>query len=62
MNAEKLDETLDRRLWGLFVELVLSVAITFELDPDDLFEKILTNAEARALIAKLMDVKALTDA
>lgn len=62
MNAEKLDETLDRRLWGLFVELILSVAVTFELDPDVLFEKILTNEEARGLMAKLMDVKALSDA
>ena len=38
MNADVLRETLDRRLWGLFIELVCSVCEVLEMD-DDLLEK-----------------------
>jgi len=39
MNAEILRETLDRRLWGLFIELVNEVCEVLEVDADDLLEK-----------------------
>lgn len=50
MNAEKLRETLDRRLWGLFVELLLLVSEILGADHDELFEKILTDPKAEKVI------------
>jgi hypothetical protein len=32
MNADVLRETLDRRLWGLFIELICSVCEVLEMD------------------------------
>ena len=54
MNAEILNETLDRRLWGLFQELVCTVAEILGMDTDELFEKILTNQKAEAMISALL--------
>lgn len=53
MNADVLRETLDRRLWGLFIELVCTVCEVLELDAQDLFEKMLANPEAEAMIMAL---------
>ena len=53
MNADVLRETLDRRLWGLFIELVCSICEVLELDPQDLFEKILADSKAEAVIMTL---------
>jgi predicted nucleic acid-binding Zn finger protein len=43
MNADVLRKTLDRRLWGLFIELVCSVCEQLEMDAQDLLEKMLAN-------------------
>jgi hypothetical protein len=40
MNAEWLRITLDKRLWELFFEIVSIVATFFDIDRDDLLEKI----------------------
>jgi hypothetical protein len=53
MNADVLRETLDRRLWGLFIELVCTVCEVLELDAQDLFEKMLANPKAEAMIMAL---------
>lgn len=53
MNADVLRETLDRRLWGLFMELVCTVSEILEMDADDLLEKMLTNPKAGAMIMAL---------
>ena len=39
MNADVLRETLDKRLWELFIELVSAVCKILEMDADDLIEK-----------------------
>jgi DNA-binding XRE family transcriptional regulator len=38
---------------GLFIELACSVCEVLELDTDDLFEKILANTKAEAMILAL---------
>ena len=53
MNADVLRETLDRRLWGLFIELVCSVCEVLEMDGDDLIEKMLANPKAESMIIAL---------
>jgi len=54
MNAEILNETLDRRLWGLFQELVCTVTEILGMDVDGLLEKMLTNQKAEAMISALL--------
>lgn len=53
MNADVLRETLDRRLWGLFIELVCSVCEVLEMDADDLLGKMLANPKAKSMIIAL---------
>jgi hypothetical protein len=50
MNAECLRITLDKRLWGLFIETIRIIADIFDIDADDLLERILTNSNAEALL------------
>jgi Transposase DDE domain. len=57
MNAEWLRMTLDKRLWELFLEIVSIVAAVFDIDCDDLLEKILTNSDAEKLMAVFLDSK-----
>ena len=49
MNAECLDITLDKRLWELFLETIRVIAEVFDMDADNLLEKILTNPQAEQL-------------
>jgi hypothetical protein len=51
MNNECLRMTLDRRLWGLFLETVRVIAGVFEADADDLLKKILTNPKVEQLVS-----------
>ena len=55
MNADILRQTLDRRLWGLIIELLVQIALVFDTDIDSLLEKIFTNNNAQNLINKMMD-------
>jgi Transposase DDE domain. len=57
MNAEWLRMTLDKRLWELFLEIVSIVAAVFDIDSDDLLEKILTNHDAENLMAVFLENK-----
>jgi len=50
MNAECLRMTIDRRLWGLFVETVQVVAEILNMDADDLLERVLTHPDAEQLL------------
>ena len=53
MNAEVLKETLDSRLWGLFIDLVCAVSEIFEIDADELIERMLANPKAETMIMAL---------
>lgn len=53
MNADVLRETLDRRLWGLFIELICTVCEVLEMDADDVLEKMLTNSKAETMFMAL---------
>ena len=53
MNADMLRETLDKRLWGLFIELICNVCEVLEMDADDLLKKMLVNSKAESMILKL---------
>lgn len=55
MNAEWLRMTLDKRLWGLFLEIVSIVAKVFDVDCDDLLQTILTNPQAESLMVPLLE-------
>jgi len=57
MNAEILNDTLDRRLWELFQELVCTVAEILGMDADEL----LTNQKAEAMIAALLKNTVMDD-
>jgi hypothetical protein len=57
MNAEWLRMTLDKRLWELFLEIVCIVATVFDIDSNDLLEKILTSPNAENLMAVFLDNK-----
>lgn len=61
MNAEILNETLNRRLWGLFLELVCTVAEALGIDADELLEKMLINPKAEAMISALLINLAVDD-
>jgi len=50
MNAECLQMTLDRRLWELFLETIRIIAEAFDIDADDLLERILTDPKAEQLL------------
>jgi hypothetical protein len=55
MNAEFLRMTIDRRLWGLFLETIQIVAGILEIDADDLLERVLTNPDAEQLINRFFE-------
>ena len=57
MNAECLDITLDKRLWELFLETIHVIAEVFDMDADDLLERILTNQEAEKLFSLFFESK-----
>jgi len=61
MNAEVLNQTLDRRLWGLFQELVRTVGEILGMDADEMLEKMLTNQKAEAMISALLINFAIDD-
>jgi len=61
MNAEILNKTLDRRLWGLFQELACTLAEILGMDADELLEKILTNQKAEAMISIMLTTCNLDD-
>jgi predicted nucleic acid-binding Zn finger protein len=50
MNAECLRMTLDRRLWGLFLETIRVIAELLDIDADDLLRRVLTNAQAEQML------------
>lgn len=55
MNAECLRMTLDRRLWGLFLETIQIIATIFDIDADDLLKQIMTEPEAEQLLNLFME-------
>ncbi|GHT61442.1 IS4 family transposase ISDha5 [Bacteroidia bacterium] len=54
MNADSLRQTLDRRLWGLFLEMIRVVADLFEIDADELLGKMLTDPIAEQRLTKML--------
>ena len=55
MNAERLQMTLDRRLWELFLETVRIIAELLEIDSEDLLGKLLTNPEVELLLNPIIE-------
>ena len=55
MNAECLRMTLDKRLWGLFLETIRIIAEALDIDADDLLRRVLTNAEAEKMLMPLFE-------
>jgi hypothetical protein len=53
MNADVLRETLDKRLWGLFIDSVCAVSEILKIDVDVLLERMLTNPKAETMIMSL---------
>lgn len=50
MNKECLRMTLDRRLWGLFVETVRVIAEVLDMDADDLLKRVWADPKAEQLL------------
>jgi hypothetical protein len=55
MNADRLRQTLDERLWWLFVEIIQTLVAVLEMDADELLEKIVTNPAVEQLIANMLE-------
>jgi hypothetical protein len=55
MNDEWLQMTLDKRLWGLLLDIVGIVATVFDADSDDLLKKILTDPKVECLMSRLLE-------
>ena len=55
MNAENLRMTIDRRLWGLFVETIQVVAEILDMDADELLERVLTHPAAEHLLNRFCE-------
>ena len=55
MNAENLRMTIDRRLWGLFVETIQVVAEILDMDADELLERVLTHPAAEHLLNRFFE-------
>lgn len=53
MNGEVLRETLDRHLWGLFLEMVCTVARVLGVDALDLLKRLLYNQERESMVSAL---------
>ena len=60
INAEWMRMTLDKRIWELFLEIVSIVAAVFNIDSDELLEKILTNPDAERLMFVFLESKQKT--
>ncbi|HRS40854.1 MAG TPA: hypothetical protein P5174_02455 [Dysgonamonadaceae bacterium] len=54
MNAECLQQTLDERLWGLFLELLQEICEALEKDIDELFELIMNCPKTAELVSKML--------
>ena len=54
MRAENLQQTLDIRLWQLFLELLIEICAALEKDIDDLLEMFWHNAKTASLIEKML--------
>jgi hypothetical protein len=54
MNADRLRQTLDIRLWGLFLEMIRVVADVFEIDADELLGKMLTDRVAEQRLTQML--------
>ena len=57
IKEEVLEQKLNQRLWGLFLELLKLIEIIFEdIDLDELVEKIFQNQEAYKKLASILNV------
>ncbi|MBP8945408.1 MAG: hypothetical protein KBG25_05895, partial [Paludibacteraceae bacterium] len=54
MNAEYLQQTLDERLWGLFLELLREICEALEKDIDELFELIMNCPNTAELVSRML--------
>jgi len=54
MNAEYLRMTLERRLWGLFLETIQVIAQAWKIDADDLLMTVLTSPEAEQQLERFL--------
>jgi hypothetical protein len=57
MNAEYLRITLERRLWGLFLETIQVIAQILNIDADELLQQILTHPDAEQLLNNFIDYR-----
>ena len=55
MNAEYLRMTLDRRLWGLFLDTIQVIAQIWNLDADELLLRVVTCPDAEKLLNQFID-------
>jgi hypothetical protein len=54
MNADRIRQTLDIRLWGLFLEMIQIVADLFSTDAGELLEKMLTDPVAEQRLTQML--------
>jgi len=57
MNADCLRMTLDKRIWELFVEVIRTIAEDLDIDPDDLFQRIMTNPRAEKYVIYFIETE-----
>jgi len=54
MSAKCLQQTLDERFWGLFLELLQEICEALEKDIDEMFELIMNCPKTAELVSKML--------
>ena len=49
--------TLDRRLWGLFLETIQTVATILNIDADDLLKRFLNNPDTEQFLNRFFEIE-----
>jgi len=57
MNADCLHMTLDKRIWDLFVEVIRMIAEDLNIDPYDLFQRVMINQRAQKYVNYLIETE-----
>jgi len=55
MNADQIKQTLDKRLWELFVVVLAEICQALEKDINELFELIMNRPETAKLVSAMLD-------
>jgi hypothetical protein len=56
MNADNLQQTLDKRIWELFIQVLNEICLVLNKDIDEMLELIMTNHQMAILVERMLAV------